>query len=77
MELRDLFLRAEPLTAARTPSPYLNRELGLLAFNRRVLQLVEAEDTPLLERLRYLCIVSCNLDEFFEIRVAGLLEQIH
>ena len=77
MEIRDFFLRAEPLTAARTPSPYLNRELGLLAFNRRVLQLVEAEDTPLLERLRYLCIVSSNLDEFFEIRVAGLLEQIH
>ncbi|MDE2343645.1 MAG: polyphosphate kinase 1 [Betaproteobacteria bacterium] len=61
----------------RSPSPFLNRELGLLAFNRRVLQLVEADSTPLLERLRYLCIVSSNLDEFFEIRVAGLLEQIH
>ncbi|MBU6505657.1 MAG: polyphosphate kinase 1 [Betaproteobacteria bacterium] len=65
------------MTPARPPSPFLNRELGLLAFNRRVLRLVESDSTPLLERLRYLCIVSSNLDEFFEIRVAGLLEQIH
>lgn len=50
---------------------YLNRELSLLAFNRRVL--AQAQDTrlPLLERLRFLCIVSSNLDEFFEIRMAN------
>ncbi|WP_189529973.1 polyphosphate kinase 1 [Paludibacterium paludis] len=52
----------------------LNRELGLIEFNRRVL--AQAEDTrlPLLERLKFLCIVSSNLDEFFEVRVAWLKE---
>ena len=56
-----------------TSGIYLNRELSQLAFNRRVL--AQAADTklPLLERLRYLCIVSSNLDEFFEVRIASLL----
>lgn len=53
--------------------PLLNRELSLLAFNRRVLaQAIDAE-IPLLERLKYLCIVSSNLDEFFEVRIASLM----
>ena len=58
------------------PELYINRELSLLEFNRRVI--AQAEDTtlPLLERLKFLCIASTNLDEFFEIRVAGVKQQV-
>ncbi len=59
-----------------SPELYLNRELSLLEFNWRVLQQALDTDVPLLERLNYLCISSTNLDEFFEVRVAGLIQQI-
>ena len=59
-----------------SPEHFLNRELQALEFNRRVLAQAEDKSVPLLERLRFLCIVSSNLDEFFEIRLSGVKEQI-
>jgi polyphosphate kinase len=60
----------------KDPSLYLNRELAQLEFNFRVLAQAEDARVPLLERLRYLCIACTNLDEFFEVRVAVLREQL-
>jgi polyphosphate kinase len=59
-----------------SPEHFLNRELQALEFNRRVLAQAEDRSVPILERLKFLCIVSSNLDEFFEIRLSGVKEQI-
>ncbi|HET8597717.1 MAG TPA: polyphosphate kinase 1 [Castellaniella sp.] len=63
------------MSGAEASPPLLNRELSVLKFNERVLSMAERLDVPALERLRYLCIVGSNLDEFFEIRMASLKEQ--
>jgi polyphosphate kinase len=59
----------------KLPDYYINRELSALEFNRRVLHQAKDSSIPLLERLKFLCIVSTNLDEFFEIRVSGLRQR--
>jgi polyphosphate kinase len=62
------------LATDRPPLKLLGREQAILEFNRRVMAQAQREDVPLLERLRYICIVSSNLDEFFEVRYADVIE---
>lgn len=65
-----------PSISLDDPAYYINRELSHLAFNQRVLEQALDESHPILERLKFLLIFSSNLDEFFEIRVAGLMQSI-
>jgi hypothetical protein len=62
-----------PRTTAKKFGQFLDRELSQIDFNWRVLAQAEDTNVPLLERLRFLCISSSNLDEFFEVRVSSLL----
>src|SRR6478672_2895044 len=75
---------AEPATSDGSSPPtdltarelFINRELSLLAFQRRVLEEAEDAENPLLERVKFLAIVGSNIDEFFMVRVSGLLDQV-
>jgi len=65
-----------PALDLKDPQYYINRELGLLEFQNRVLQEAQDASNPLLERVKFLAILGSNLDEFFMVRVAGLKKQV-
>src|SRR5512147_3349591 len=65
-----------PATDLSSPTLYINRELSLLEFQRRVLEEAEDEENPLLERVKFIAIFGSNMDEFFMVRVSGLRKQV-
>src|SRR5580692_1199182 len=69
-------LKAADLTELNDPAFYLNRELSHLEFQRRVLEEARDRRNPLLERVKFLSIFASNIDEFFMVRVAGVMQQI-
>jgi len=72
----ELEAEAPPAPPERPPFPILNRELSHLEFQSRVLEEAQDERNPIVERARYLSIFHSNMDEFFMVRVAGLLKQV-
>src|SRR6266850_1676386 len=70
-------MKRPQIPVAFPPDHYQNREISWLAFNGRVLEEAADPTNPLLERLKFLCIFSSNLDEYFEVRVAGLQQQVY
>ncbi len=74
--LRTPKKKTAPSTSLDDPALYVNRELSLLEFQRRVLEEAKDRTNPLLERVKFLSILGSNLDEFFMVRVAGLLSQL-